>query len=106
MFSILRMTFQERIQLAFKNEQARRGAMGGARLTKTELWKGVGATSAAATHWFNGSNGMDLDTCMKAAKILNVNPYWLFDESKPMDAEFFGINTSDQKMTEPKNMAL
>lgn len=78
------MTFQERITLAFKNEQTRRAVNGDQRLTKTELWKAAGATSAAATHWFNGSNGMDLDTCVKVAPLLNVNPYWLFDESRPM----------------------
>lgn len=78
------MTFQERITLAFKNEQARRAANGDQRLTKTELWKAAGATSAAATHWFNGSNGMDLDTCVRVAPLLSVNPYWLFDESRPM----------------------
>lgn len=78
------MTFQERIALAFKTEQARRSDAGTPRLTKTELWKAAGATSAAATHWFNGSNGMDLDTCVRVAPLLNVDPYWLFDESKPM----------------------
>lgn len=78
------MTFQERINLAFKKEQARRLDAGEPRLTKTLVWRSAGATSAAATHWFNGSNGMDLATCMKVAPILNVDPYWLFDESRPM----------------------
>ena len=81
------MSFQERISLAFQNEADRRADAGEHRLTKTELWKAVGATSGAATHWFNGSNGMDLDTCVKAAKVLRVNPRWLFDGTGPMKLE-------------------
>lgn len=78
------MSFQKRISLAFQTESDRRADAGEPRLTKTELWKAAGATSGAATHWFNGSNGMDLDTCVKAAKVLRVNPRWLFDGTGPM----------------------
>ncbi|MFY3302605.1 S24 family peptidase [Achromobacter xylosoxidans] len=78
------MAFQDRITLAFETEAARRAASGERRLTKTELWKAVGATSAAATHWFNGANGMDLASCVKAAPVLNVNAQWLFDGTSPM----------------------
>jgi len=79
-------TFQERLEKAFKREQDRRTAEGMRKLTKTDIWKAAGASSGAATHWFSGANGMDLDTCMKVAPLLRCNPFWLFDESKEQDA--------------------
>lgn len=90
------MTFQDRIHKAFTVEQARRRSVGKKALTKTELWTAVGATSAAATHWFSGANGMDLDTCIKAAPVLNVNPFWLFDGSGDMsECDLPGLQDSD-----------
>lgn len=77
------MTFQARITTAFNEENARRKAEGEPRLTQTDLWKAAGRTSAAATFWFRGSNGADLDTCMKIAPLLRVSPIWLFDGSRP-----------------------
>lgn len=77
------MTFQERITQAFKEEAARRADAGEPRLTKTDVWKAADASSGAATHWFNGSNGMDLATCMKVAPVLRVNAQWLYDGSGP-----------------------
>ncbi len=77
------MTFQERITQAFNEEAARRADAGEPRLTKTDVWKAAGASSGAATHWFNGSNGMDLATCMKVAPVLRVNAQWLYDGSGP-----------------------
>jgi phage repressor protein C with HTH and peptisase S24 domain len=73
------MTFQERIKQAFEEEAARRADAGEPRLTKTDIWKAAGASSGAATHWFNGSNGMDMATCMKVAPLLKVNAQWLYD---------------------------
>jgi len=77
--------FQKRLLRAFAREQQRRSDAGEPRLTKTELWKAAGASSAAASHWFSGANGADLDTCLKIAKVLRVNARWLFDESQGMD---------------------
>ena len=77
-------TLQNRIILAFRNENARRTALGFPKLTKTELWKSAGLSSSAASHWFSGSNEMDLDTAEKVAPLLRVSAKWLFDESEPM----------------------
>ncbi|HEY9275412.1 MULTISPECIES: S24 family peptidase [Achromobacter] len=77
------MTFQKRITQAFNEEAARRADAAEPRLTKTDLWKAAGASSGAATHWFNGSNGMDMATCMKVAPLLRVNAQWLYDGTAP-----------------------
>jgi len=77
------MTFQERIKQAFEEEAARRVDAGEPRLTKTDVWKAADASSGAATHWFNGSNGMDMATCMKVAPLLQVNAQWLYDGTGP-----------------------
>ncbi|MCW3151925.1 phage repressor protein [Achromobacter spanius] len=77
------MTFQERIKQAFEEEAARRADAGEPRLTKTDVWKAADASSGAATHWFNGSNGMDMATCMKVAHLLRVNAQWLYDGTGP-----------------------
>ncbi|AVJ30183.1 S24 family peptidase [Achromobacter spanius] len=77
------MTFQERIKQAFEEEAARRADAGEPRLTKTDIWKAADASSGAATHWFNGSNGMDMATCMKVAPLLKVNAQWLYDGTGP-----------------------
>ncbi|MGV2894194.1 S24 family peptidase [Achromobacter sp. AGC78] len=77
------MTFQERIKQAFEEEAARRSDAGEPRLTKTDIWKAADASSGAATHWFNGSNGMDMATCMKVAPLLRVNAQWLYDGVGP-----------------------
>ena len=77
-------TLQERITLAYKNENKRRLDKGERKLTKTALWKAAGLSSSSASHWFAGTNGMDFDVAVKIAPLLNVNPYWLFDESQPM----------------------
>lgn len=78
-------TFQDRITLAFNKERERRMGEKGKRLTYTELWKAAGASSAAATHWFDGSNGADLATCFLIAPVLHCNPKWLYDESQNFD---------------------
>lgn len=78
------MTFQERLILAFDRENARRRDAGEPGLRKMDLWKAAGASSGAATHWFNGSNGMSLETCELVAPLLGVSARWLFDESQPM----------------------
>lgn len=77
------MTFQKRITQAFNEEAARRTDANEPRLTKTDIWKAAGASSGAATHWFNGSNGMDMATCMKVAPLLRVNAHWLYDGTGP-----------------------
>lgn len=77
-------TFQMRIERAFAEETKRRKEAGEPKLTKTHLWKAAGVSSSAASHWFNGENGADLDACIKIAPLLRVNPYWLYDESKPI----------------------
>lgn len=77
------MTFQERIKQAFEEEAARRADAGEPHLTKTDIWKAADASSGAATHWFNGSNGMDMATCMKVAPLLRINPQWLYDGVGP-----------------------
>lgn len=77
------MTFQKRITQAFNEEAARRADAAEPRLTKTDIWKAAGASSGAATHWFNGSNGMDMATCMKVAPLLRVNAQWLYDGTGP-----------------------
>lgn len=76
-------TFQERITDAFQQENQRRLLAGEKKLTYTALWKAAKASSGAATHWFDGSNGMDMDTCFAVAPLLRVDPHWLFDESRP-----------------------
>lgn len=75
------MSFQKRITQAFNEEASRRADAAEPRLTKTDLWKAAGASSGAATHWFNGSNGMDMATCIKVAPLLHVNAQWLYDGS-------------------------
>lgn len=77
------LLFKDRIQTAFNEENHRRKAEGAPRLTKTDLWKTAGMTSAATTFWFDGSNGADMDTCMKIAPLMRVNAKWLFDGTKP-----------------------
>lgn len=77
------MTFQKRITQAFNEEASRRADAAEPRLTKTDLWKAAGASSGAATHWFNGSNGMDMATCIKVAPLLHVNAQWLYDGTGP-----------------------
>lgn len=91
---MLRMNLQDRITLAYKREDERRRDMGEKRLTKTELWKAAGVSSGAATQWFTGPGGMALETCMKVAPVLKVDPFWLFDGSRPM--------TSVNLLGEPK----
>lgn len=80
-------TFNERLLLAYNREAKRRVADGERKITYTKVWKAASATSGAATHWFKGVNGMDLDTCIKVAPVLRCNPFWLFDESSGMDTE-------------------
>lgn len=79
------MNLQDRIALAYKREDERRRERGERHLTKTELWKAAGVSSGAATQWFTGPGGMALETCMKVAPILHVDPFWLYDGSKPME---------------------
>lgn len=81
------MLFKDRIQTAFAEENRRRKTEGKPRLTKTDLWKAAGTTSAAATFWFNGSNGADLDTCLKIAPLLRTSGQWLFDGSGPKQVD-------------------
>jgi len=59
--------------------------MGEDRLTKTALWKAADITSSSVSHWFNGTNGADLECCFKIAPILKVNPFWLFDGRGKID---------------------
>lgn len=73
------MSFQKRIIASFEAENRRRKESGEPRLTKTDLWRAAGVTSAAATFWFKGDNAADLDTCLKIAPLLRVNHQWLFD---------------------------
>src|SRR5690606_21333019 len=75
------MLFQDRINAAFNEENARRKAEGLPRLSKTDLWKAAGLTSAAATHWFHAANAADMATCMKIAPLLRVRGQWRFDET-------------------------
>jgi phage repressor protein C with HTH and peptisase S24 domain len=77
-------TFYDRINLAFNRENERRLAASEPRLTKTALWKTAGLSSGAASHWFDGSNGADLDTCEKIAPLMRVNARWLFDGTDGM----------------------
>lgn len=77
------MLFRDRISSAFDDENRRRKAADLPRLTKTDLWKAADLTSAAATFWFSGDNGADLDTCMKIAPLLRVRGQWLYDGSEP-----------------------
>lgn len=77
------MTFHARINTAFQEENNRRKAEGSPRLTKTDLWKAAGVSSSAATFWFDGTNGADLDTCVKIAPLLRISPAWLFDGTPP-----------------------
>lgn len=72
-------TFQNRITESFELENQRRAHSGEKKLTKTDLWKAAKASSGAATHWFDGSNGMDMDTCFAVASLLRVSARWLFD---------------------------
>lgn len=74
--------FQLRIESAFGEENARRLSAGEPRLTKTMLWKAAGVTSGACTQWFTGDADMALETCFKAAPLLRVNPFWLYDGSQ------------------------
>lgn len=89
------MLFRDRIQSAFKDENARRKEMGESRLTKTDLWKAAGLTSASATFWFNGDNGADLDTCMKISPLLQVSGQWLFDGTGPKSLSDAGGDDDD-----------
>ncbi len=77
------MTFQDRLTKAFNAENKRRERDGEPRLTKTDVWKVAGKSSGAASHWFGGSNGMDMDTCIKVAPLLKIDPGYLFDGTKP-----------------------
>lgn len=83
------MAFQERITSAFAAENTRRQGEREKRLTKTDLWRAAKLSSGAVSHWFDGSNGADLAACMKVAPLLRVNPYWLYDGSRPQ-AEAWG----------------
>jgi SOS-response transcriptional repressor LexA len=83
-------TFHDRLLLAYAREQARRKEAGEKRLTYTDIWTAAETTSGAATHWFKGVNGMDLDTCVKVAPVLRCNPRWLFDEECEIDDEYSG----------------
>lgn len=78
-------TFQDRIKSAFSDENARRISAGEKQLAKKDLWAAAGRSSGAASHWFGGGNGADMDACLKIAPLLRVNPHWLFDESKPRE---------------------
>lgn len=71
-------TFNERFVEAFEAEARRRLDNAEQPLTKTMVWKAAKASSGAFSHWYNGSNGMGLDTCYLVAPILRVNPIWLF----------------------------
>lgn len=53
------------------------------------LWKAANLTSSSSSHWFNGRNDADMDTCISIAPLLNVNPTWLFNEAEPMT---LGVN--------------
>lgn len=79
------MSFQKRILASFELENRRRKEAGEPRLTKTDLWRAAGVTSAAATFWFKGDNAADLDTCLKIAPLLRVNHQWLFDGTGPKE---------------------
>lgn len=74
-------TFQERFSKSFDAEVKRRRDSGEQKLTKTMVWKAAEATSGAFTQWYSGNNGAKLSTCFKIAKLLNVDPHWLFDGS-------------------------
>lgn len=81
-------------------------------LTKTDLWKGVGVSSGAVTHWLNGAklSGQNL---IKVSKLLRVNPVWLETGRGPKhgddrklneitvtdDSEYVGIKRVDFKIS-------
>jgi len=79
------MNFQNRITAAFNEENRRRKEAGERRLTKTDLWKEAGLTSASATFWFSGVNGADLHICAKIAPLLRVSAQWLYDGTGPKE---------------------
>ena len=91
------MRFQERLQLAFARERARRRDQGHPPLTKTDLWKAAGLSSGAVSHWFSGGNDADLSSCIKIAPLLRCDPWWLYDESGPAP----GATTSDPTPLKP-----
>ena len=66
------MRFQERLQLAFARERARRKGLGQPLLMKTDLWKAAGLSSGAVSHWFRGGNDADLASCIKVAPCCAV----------------------------------
>jgi SOS-response transcriptional repressor LexA len=76
-------TFQDRLNSAIDEEKARRKEEGEKRLFDTELWKAAGVTSGAMSQWRKGITSAKMDNCLKMAPLLRVNPWWLFDESRP-----------------------
>lgn len=70
-----------------KRIEERRQALG---LSKTNIWKNVGVSSGAYTHWLNGGN-VKSDVLLKLAKLLNVTPEWLSSGKGP-DLSLNGIN--------------
>lgn len=77
--------FNQRLLFAFNRENDRRLSNGEKRLLYKDVWGAAGATSGAATPWFNGTNKMALDTCWKVKDVLRCNPLWLFDDSMKID---------------------
>jgi phage repressor protein C with HTH and peptisase S24 domain len=81
-------------------------------LTKSDLWKGVGVSSGAVTHWLNGGK-LSGENLIKVSKLLRVNPVWLEtgkgskhgDERKPEeitvddDSDYVGIKRVDLKIS-------
>jgi phage repressor protein C with HTH and peptisase S24 domain len=45
-------------------------------MSKTDLWKGVGVSSGAVSHWLNGGK-LSGENLVKVSKVLRVNPVWL-----------------------------
>lgn len=88
--------FKDRIAFAFDRENDRLKSIGQRPLTKTAIWKRIGVSSGAVSHWFDGSNGASLHVCEKIAGLLNCNPHWLFDESKKIDSGIDGQATHQE----------
>jgi SOS-response transcriptional repressor LexA len=73
----------DRLKAALKEERQRRKDANEPKLTDTKIWKAAGVTSGAMAGWKSGRIKMTLDKAMKVAPLLRVNPWWLFDESRP-----------------------
>lgn len=98
--------FKDRLRMALNAESDRRLASGKRRLIQTDVWRAVGVSSGAMSHWLKGTNAADMAQCVKLAQFLGCDALWLFDGSDPASSKGAAHQPAHQPDQDPFIVAI